>query len=355
MKHLFNNINQEEKDRILEMHNAYSNVNKKLVESELDVYYRYVLNEGPELKFFTTKTLRNLTKIFQKQEIDDIISFFTKISNPRNQIIKSGQIYYKTQTGVDLSKQLIDDILDAATTGKITENNMDEIINLIPQYLKDGTSLREYMRKLITRIIEKRSAQQGSKVVQQGSKVVQQGSKAVQQEPEVGQKLTQASQKTVSTVGYKMVGGDRKNRILDFLNYKLYSCAQAGRSDVKMGGAFNSETLSELSDSTKKYFVEFFDQVLSKEPGTARAISRGRFKTDEEKIQQMALPWTNIRPTELIEFLRSNEGKELMIPDIPRDVYDNMNDVFKKVTSRIERDEWVRNMDKKISQQGFLY
>lgn len=349
MKPLFNDINQGEKDRILEMHNAYSYVNKKLVESELDVYYRYVLNEGPELKFFTTKTLRNLTKIFQKQEIDDIVSLFKKISKPGNQIIKSGQIYYKTQTGVDLSKQLIDDILDAATTGKITENNMDEIINLIPEYLKDGTALREYMRNLITRIIKKRSAQQGSKVVQQGSK-------AVQQEPEVAQKLTQASQKTVSTVGYKMVGGNRKDRILDFLNYKLYSCAQAGKSDIKYGDPFSPRTLGELSDSTKKYFVEFFDQVLSKEPGTARAISRGRFKTDEEKIQQMSQPWTNARPTELFEFLRrTDEGKNLMIPDIPKDVYDNMNDVFKKVPSRIERDDWVARMDKKISQPGFLY
>jgi len=346
MKHLFNNINQEEKDRILEMHNTYSYVNKKLVESELDVYYRYVLNEGPELKFFTTKTLRNLTKIFKKQEIDDIVSLFTKISNPKNQIIKKGQIYYKTQTGVNLSKQLIDDILDAATTGKITENNMDEIINLIPQYLKDGTNLREYMRNLITRIINKRSAQQGSKVVQQGSK-------AVQQEPKVGQKLTQASQKTA---GYKMVDGDRKDRILDFLNYKLYSCAQAGGSDIKYGNRFTSRTLGELSNSTKKYFVEFFDQVLSKEPGTASAISRGRFKTDEEKIEFMAYPWTNHRPTDLTDFLRrTDKGQNLKIPDIPKDVYDNMNDVFKKVPKAIENDQWIRKMDTKINQPSFLY
>ena len=156
MKHLLNDLTEEEKNSIREQHTGGMNVVtenfsrlintksgdvKPLVTEQEDNY----LNEQLAIRKLFRTHLDDLTRAFGDDAARGMEQALDKLArNPKNYVVKNGTTYLKSLSGAEIPINSVDEALHLVTKGSLT---IDEVIKYFPEKLADGQEFREYFRK----------------------------------------------------------------------------------------------------------------------------------------------------------------------------------------------------------------
>jgi hypothetical protein len=151
MKHLLNNLSEEEKNTIREQHAGGMKVMTenflKLINSKLgDV--KPLINEnvpGQFLKKFFTNNSDDIIKNLSDDAVKEMDDLLGKVLNPKN--MSGGMVLSKS--GAKVKKETIEDLISLSSSGKI---NIDDYINKLPRELADGTIFRDTIQNIVKKI-----------------------------------------------------------------------------------------------------------------------------------------------------------------------------------------------------------
>lgn len=129
MKNLLNLISNEEKQRILEMHNPNRKKNN--------------LHEQPTSRL---KNLLGFSDNVIKSLGDDVSKTLdVALSKPQNLITKNNQTFLKSASGTEIPLSTIQTLVKQLESGQV---NFEQVQNYLPRQLSDGSDFRSVMSNI---------------------------------------------------------------------------------------------------------------------------------------------------------------------------------------------------------------
>jgi hypothetical protein len=148
MKHILNEMSEEEKNLIRQQHTGGMKVNterfNKLLESKSgDV--KPLINEQAWLKNLFGTSVDDLVRLYGDDAVKSFETVLSKaLQNSKNFVAKSGKNYLKSASGTEISMETIEKATKLVSSGTKTA---DEVAALLPRQLADGSEFRSVFQK----------------------------------------------------------------------------------------------------------------------------------------------------------------------------------------------------------------
>lgn len=287
--------------------------------------YRLLIEAGlPSFmtKFFGAQTAQKMNRILV-DDLGKIESFFAAIAQAEKIVVtKAGQHYFRSNIGVEVPAQTIKTLLDMAMIGKITKENIDQYVNLLPEKFIQGSDFRRNIKNLLTITINKFESGASKNVSQNVGKQTQ--------------KATQSSNVAAANVAktnFTMANPEESGKLAVWFDQKFYE------SGNKRHDSISNVQFEKLLPETKEYLKVLYKRLQEIMPNNPN--SRMTIKNDQDIINAVTNNyWGGFGRYGELTNKHLNKQSVPSLPKPTKSVEDNLNSVFPSSSNGIKGNYW---------------